>query len=86
MKPIARERLVSDLLCLGIAPGDCVMLHSSLSRIGHVGGTFSAVLLPDLPGMLGWDSSDLYSSGTLMTVSPGAAHGTALTAHIDVLF
>ena len=38
MKTIARERLVSDLLCLGIAPGDCVMLHSSLSRIGHVDG------------------------------------------------
>ena len=31
---------------------------------GTLSGTFSAVLLPDLPGMLGWDSSRLYSSGT----------------------
>ena len=35
---------------------------------GTLSGTFSAVLLPDLPGMLGWDSSDLYSSGTLSVI------------------
>ncbi len=44
MKTIARERLVSDLLCLGIAPGDCVMLHSSLSRIGYVDGGAATVV------------------------------------------
>jgi len=27
-----------------------------------------SVLLPDLPGMLGWDSSHLYSSGTLSVI------------------
>jgi len=31
-------------------------------------GTFASVLLPDLPGMLGWDSSHLYSSGTLSVI------------------
>ena len=35
---------------------------------GTLSGTFSAVLLPDLPGMLGWDSSLLYSSGTLSVI------------------
>ena len=35
---------------------------------GTLSGTFSAVLLPDLPGMLGWDSSRLYSSGTLSVI------------------
>ena len=37
---------------------------SQIFDAGTLSGTFSAVLLPDLPGMLGWDSSRLYSSGT----------------------
>jgi len=46
-------------------------------------GTFSSLLLPDLPGMLGWDSSRLYSSGTLSiipepTTLPLLALGTLL--------
>ena len=41
---------------------------TGLASDGNAGGTFSAVLLPDLPGMLGWDSSDLYSSGTLSVI------------------
>jgi len=35
---------------------------------GTLSGTFSPVLLPDLPGMLGWGSSHLYSSGTLSVI------------------
>jgi len=35
---------------------------------GTLSGTFSAVLLPDLPGMLDWDSSHLYSGGTLSVI------------------
>ena len=35
---------------------------------GTLSGTFRAVLLPDLPGTLGWDSSHLYSSGTLSVI------------------
>ena len=35
---------------------------------GTLFGTFDSVLLPDLPGMLDWDSSHLYSSGTLSVI------------------
>ena len=41
---------------------------SQIFDAGTLSGTFSAGLLPDLPGMLGWDSSDLYSSGTLSVI------------------
>ena len=35
---------------------------------GTLSGTFSSVLLPDLPSMLGRDSSYLYSNGTLSVI------------------
>ena len=48
---------------------------------GTLSGTFSSVLPPNLPGMLGWDSSHLYSNGhavrhprTRHTPAPGSRH------------
>jgi aminoglycoside 3-N-acetyltransferase len=34
--PVTRSRLVQDLRALGLAPGTCVLVHCSLSRIGLV--------------------------------------------------
>lgn len=36
--PVTRERLVADLRALGLADGDRVLVHSSLSSIGYVEG------------------------------------------------
>jgi aminoglycoside N3'-acetyltransferase len=41
---ISKARLVADLRELGLAPGMDVMVHSSLSRIGHVIGGANAVV------------------------------------------
>lgn len=41
---ISRARLVADLRKLGLAPGMDVMVHSSLSRIGHVIGGADTVI------------------------------------------
>ncbi|MFC1888530.1 AAC(3) family N-acetyltransferase [Thermodesulfobacteriota bacterium] len=38
LAPIDGERLVADLRAAGIGPGDIVMVHSSLSSVGNVGG------------------------------------------------
>jgi aminoglycoside 3-N-acetyltransferase len=35
-KSITKEELINDLLQIGIAKGDTVLVHSSLSRIGHL--------------------------------------------------
>ena len=50
----------------GFVPADDVDFQ--IFDAGSLSGTFSAVLLPDLPGMLGWDSSHLYRSGTLSVI------------------
>ncbi len=48
---------------------------------GGLSGAFSEVLLPQLPGGLGWDSSQLYASGSLSVVpEPGSAALLALVA------
>jgi aminoglycoside N3'-acetyltransferase len=53
-EPITREELISDLKAAGIAAGDIVMVHASLSQIGNVAGgpetvihSFIDVLTPE---------------------------------------
>jgi aminoglycoside 3-N-acetyltransferase len=41
---VSKERLIADLRALGLASGMDVMVHSSLSRIGHVIGGAAAVI------------------------------------------
>jgi len=41
---ISLERLVSDIKSSGIGPGDIIMVHSSLSRIGNVTGSAETVI------------------------------------------
>ena len=36
LPPIGRDQIASDLRALGLGAGDTVLVHSSLSRIGHV--------------------------------------------------
>ena len=40
-------------------------------QFGSVTGTFTALSLPALPGMLAWDTSQLYTSGMLRVTGPG---------------
>lgn len=42
--PRSPERLAADLATLGVAPGDTVMVHASLTRIGPVEGGASGVV------------------------------------------
>jgi len=44
MSTITRPALVADLRRLGVRQGDCVMLHSSLSRLGWVEGGAATVV------------------------------------------
>lgn len=41
---VTREMLANDLRRLGLAPGDVVLVHSSLSRLGNVEGGADAVV------------------------------------------
>lgn len=52
---ISRDRLVNDIRALGVAPGDILMVHSSLSRLGFVSGGSETVInaLLDLVGPTG---------------------------------
>lgn len=43
-RAFSRGCLTADLRRLGLRPGDCVMLHSSLSRLGWVEGGASTVV------------------------------------------
>jgi len=55
--PVTRSRLVQDLRALGLAPGTCVLVHCSLSRIGLViGGT--RALIDALLEVLGPSDAD----------------------------
>lgn len=44
-RPITREQLVEDLLTLGVEPGSCLIVHSSLSEMGWVCGGPQTVVL-----------------------------------------
>ena len=71
MKKITRQMLVEDLKRLGVRDGDCVMLHSSLSSLGHVEGGAEAVVEAFLDAM--------GPQGTLLT--PAFTEG-AWTEHL----
>jgi aminoglycoside N3'-acetyltransferase len=66
MNTISRRSLVEDLHRLGVRPGDCVMLHSSLSSLGRVEGGAPMVVEAFLDA--------LGPEGTLVTpaFTPGA--------------
>jgi aminoglycoside 3-N-acetyltransferase len=66
MSQITRGTLTEDLRRLGVRPGDCVMLHSSLSHIGHVEGGAETVVEAMMDA--------LGPEGTLLTpaFTPGA--------------
>jgi len=53
-----------------------------------LGGTFDSVLLPELPGNLGWDTDDLYVSGELSVESaeqiPGDTDGNDRVDETDL--
>ncbi|MBV7331781.1 AAC(3) family N-acetyltransferase [Chloroflexi bacterium TSY] len=59
MQRISRDQLAKDLRRLGVREGDCVMLHSSLSRLGYVDGGAETVIDSFLDA--------LGPSGTLIT-------------------
>jgi aminoglycoside 3-N-acetyltransferase len=44
LPPISAEEIARDLRALGLERGDCVLVHSSLSRIGRVVGGAEAVV------------------------------------------
>ncbi|MEW6412598.1 MAG: AAC(3) family N-acetyltransferase [Candidatus Zixiibacteriota bacterium] len=44
MPEVSKETLLNDLSEAGISPGDIIMVHSSLSRIGKVSGGADAVI------------------------------------------
>ncbi|MHB9108160.1 MAG: AAC(3) family N-acetyltransferase [Armatimonadota bacterium] len=64
---VTREQLVADLAALGVTPGMDVMVHSSLSRLGHVVGGAEAVVEALLQA--------IGPAGTLM--APSFNHGAA---------
>lgn len=43
-KPITRRRIVQDLRILGIVPGDTLIVHSSMSKVGWIPGDAVAVI------------------------------------------
>ncbi len=59
MSEITRQALVEDIRRLGVRPGDCVMLHSSLSSLGRVEGGADTVVEACLEAM--------EPAGTLLT-------------------
>jgi aminoglycoside 3-N-acetyltransferase len=44
LPPVTREELARDLRALGLRPGDAVLVHSAMSRIGYVEGGAPAVV------------------------------------------
>ena len=64
---VTREQLVADLAALGVTPGMDVMVHSALSRLGHVVGGAAAVVKALLQA--------IGPEGTLM--APSFNHGCA---------
>ncbi|WP_193318992.1 aminoglycoside N(3)-acetyltransferase [Nonomuraea phyllanthi] len=58
-----RARLASDLAALGVGAGQVVLVHSALSRLGHVEGGPAAVVAA-LRELLGHDGTLAVPSGT----------------------
>ena len=63
IQTISLERLVADLRALGIAPGDSVLTHASLSRIGFVPGGAETVVRA-LVEAVGPDGTALFPAHT----------------------
>ena len=51
LPPVTREELTRDLRALGLRPGDTVLVHSAMSRIGYVEGGAPAVVEAMLDGL-----------------------------------
>lgn len=62
-RTVTRERLVADLLTLGVPPGRPLLVHASLSRIGHVRGGADTVI-EALCEVLGPDDTLVTGAGT----------------------
>ena len=78
---VADHLTLSGTLSVSLINGFVPVAHNSFDLFdwGTLTGTFSSLNLPSLTSGLTWDTSDLYTTGTLEVVSEGPPAPTGLT-------